>query len=112
MTIGTGTTIFFAVCAAGCVGALFLYMSRRVDVKRRWHRRIVFGAAAFFLAYVAAFYSPGALFGVLPAVGLVVWLLLQQIRFCPACGQPMSRPTPWVALNYCSKCGVRFRQRA
>jgi hypothetical protein len=97
------------VALTAVLGGLFWKGS--FQAKRKWFPRLTILAGLLFIALVYwATRIPQSLYLTVPATGIIVFLNLALVKFCPKCSayNPFwDRPSN---VRYCAYCGFRLSQ--
>ena len=95
--------------ALGVAGLWFTYLDKNISRKKRLLPVFIVGSGVIFALFVL--WITGRLVTmilVVPAVVLITFLNLRQIKVCPTCGRTMHSGMWFTKAEYCSKCGGRL----
>ena len=105
--------LFMVIWAAYGLLGLPLLFGRNLALKRRFLRPHIVGGAVLFLVGMALTgFPPGMILLAAPLVGLVTWLNLRQVHFCPQCGATIWRQVPFQRPRFCARCGAAVQMKA
>ena len=98
---------FAAVWFAYILVGLPLFLGRNLALKRRYARPYIITSGILFLAGMLLTGFPIFLIGIAaPFVGLITWLNLRQVHFCPQCGSTLWPYVPFTRPKFCARCGA------
>lgn len=102
------TFVFVAIALLAIANTLLLFVSKDYARKRQlWPWAALLGGMLFIVAAIGTGLPKAALIVVAPFVGLMVYLSVRSVWFCPACGSTAWYRAPFIAADSCSKCGAK-----
>ncbi len=95
--------------ALGVTGFLLFFVSKNVELKKRYYRWYAIGAGTLFAFFIIMAGMPiMGLLIFLPFVALITYLNLRGIKFCSSCGRTIMNQAWFSKVNYCSSCGAKL----
>ena len=102
---------FFGVwIALAIVGLWVTYLDKNVARKKRLIPVFTVGAGVIFAVFTLLMMGSDLrmMAFVIPAVALITFLNLRQIRVCSACGKTIHSGMWFAKAHYCPRCGGRL----
>lgn len=104
---------FFAIWILLAISSLVFYRTADLQMKRRWHPRLVVVSGVLFLGFVSLMMPPWPTLAIAaPAVALIAYLNLTLTKFCPRCGAVLFRQNWFSKMDFCQSCGAALNQEA
>jgi predicted RNA-binding Zn-ribbon protein involved in translation (DUF1610 family) len=102
--------LFIAVwIALGIAGLWFTYLDKNIPRKTRLLPRFTIGAGILFVLFIFGMTGDWkAMAFAIPAVALITFLNLRQLRICQTCGRTINTGMWFTKAEYCPKCGARL----
>jgi hypothetical protein len=102
--------LFIAVWVAlGIVGVWLTYLDRNIARKKRLLPIFIVGSGVIFTLFTLFLTGDLRTMAlVIPAVTLIIFLNLRQIKVCPTCGKTIHSGMWFTKAEYCPKCGGRL----
>ena len=95
--------------ALAVVGLWAIYLDRNIARKKRLVPVFIVGVGVIFAIFVLVMTGDlRIMVFVIPAVALITFLNLRQIRVCPTCGRTIHSGMWFTRADYCPKCGGRL----
>ncbi len=104
------TSWFIGTWVALCIVGLWVtYFDKNVARKKRLIPVFIVGAGVIFALFTLLMTGDlRAMAFVIPAVALITFLNLRQIRVCPNCGRTILSGMWFTKAEYCPKCGGKL----
>jgi hypothetical protein len=95
----------------GLIWIWIFQISNDIERKQRLLRPFMYGGAVLFAAFTMYVTRDlKATLIVIPAVILVTWLNLRNIKVCGACGKLLHNRALFSRMEFCSKCGAPLNE--
>jgi len=104
------TALFIGAWIALCiVGWWVTYLDKNIPRKKRLIPIFIVGSGVIFAIFTLLITGDlHTMVLVIPAVALIIFLNLRQIKVCPTCGRTIHSGMWFSKAEYCSKCGGRL----
>lgn len=86
-----------------------MYLDKDIPRKKRLLPVLTIGTGVIFLTFTFLMMPAANVMALaVPAVALITWLNLRNIKICSTCGRTIQTGVWFTSAEYCPKCGARL----